>query len=58
MYATGDVYWDNGTVKDIPTATFSQGFMNLISRLAAVQAALLANLFNTIFTSKQEDKND
>jgi hypothetical protein len=54
MYATGDVNWDNGTVKNICTAIFTQGFMTLLSRLAAVQAALLTNLFNTIFTSKQE----
>jgi hypothetical protein len=58
MYATGNVNWDNGTVKNIPTAIFTQGFMTLLSRSAAVQAALLTNLFNTTFTSKQEDNYD
>ncbi len=56
MYLTGDINWDNTTVKNICTATFAQGFMNLLSRSAAVQAALLTNLFNTIFTTKQEDE--
>ncbi len=57
MYATGNINWDDGTVKYICTVTFAQSFMNLLSRLAAVQATSLANLFNTIFTSKQEDKD-
>jgi hypothetical protein len=58
MYATGNVNWDDGTVKNIRTAIFTQGFMTLLSRSAAVQAASLTNLFNTIFTSKQEDDYD
>jgi hypothetical protein len=58
MKATGNVNWDDGTVKNICTAIFTQGFMTLLSRLAAVQAALLTNLFNTIFASKQEDNYD
>ncbi len=58
MYATDNVNWDDSSVKNICTAIFTQGFMTLLSRLAAVQAALLTNLFNTIFTSKQEDDYD
>jgi hypothetical protein len=56
MYATGDVKWDEATVKNICTATFAQDFMNLFSMSAAVQSASPTNLFNTILMTKQEDK--
>ncbi len=56
MYATGDVNRDEATVKNICTTTFAQGFMNFLGRSAAFQAALLTNLFNLIFMTKQEDE--
>ncbi len=58
MYATGDVIWDNGIVKNIRVATFSQGFLNLLARSASVQATQLSNLFTTIFSTKPEDDDD
>ena len=58
MYATGDVSWDNGTVTNIRVATFSQGFLNLLSRSALVQATQLTNLFTTIFATKPEDDDN
>ena len=58
MYATGDVNWDDGTVKNIRVATFSQGFKNLLSRSASVQVTQLTNLFTTIFATEPEDDDD
>ena len=58
MYATGDINWDNGSVQNIRVATFSQGFLNLLSRSASVQATQLTNLFATIFATEPEDDDD
>jgi hypothetical protein len=58
MYATGDVIWDDGIVKNIQVATFSQGFLNLLARSASVQATQLSNLFTTIFSTEPEDDDD
>jgi hypothetical protein len=58
MYATNDVNWDDGTVKNIRVATFSQGFLNLLSRSVSVQVTQLTNLFTTIFATKPEDDDD
>jgi hypothetical protein len=57
MYAHGKINWDDGTVKNICLATFSAGFKNLLSRLTAVQATQLLNLFMTVFTTKAEDND-
>ncbi len=48
MYATGEIIWDNDIVKNIPVALFSQGFLNLLTRSASVQATQLSNLFMTV----------
>jgi hypothetical protein len=37
---------------------FSQGFLNLLSRSASVQATQLTNLFTTIFTTEPKDDDD
>jgi hypothetical protein len=58
MYATGDINWDDGSVQNVRVATFSQGFLNLLSRSASVQATQLTNLFATIFTTEPEDDDD
>jgi hypothetical protein len=58
MYATGDIAWDDGVVKNIRLATFSQGFLNLLTRTASVQATQLTNLFTTIFSTELEDDDD
>jgi len=58
MYATGDVSWDNGTVTNIRVATFSKGFLNLLSRSALVQATQQTNLFTTIFATEPEDDDN
>jgi hypothetical protein len=58
MYVTGDVNWDDRTVKNIQVATFSQGFLNLLTRSASVQATQLTNLFTTIFSTEPEDDDD
>ena len=58
MYATGEINWEDGSVKNIRVATFSQGFLNLLSRSASVQATQLTNLFATIFSTEPEDDDD
>ena len=58
MYTTGDVNWDDGTVTNIRVKTFSQGFLNLLSRSALVQATQLTNLITTIFATEPENDND
>jgi hypothetical protein len=59
MYACGDIVRKEGTVKNIHLATFTQGFKNLLNRLATVQMTQLANLFTTVFTSEPDnDDND
>ena len=49
MYASGKINWDDGIVKNICTSTLTQGFKNLLTRLASVQATQLSILFATIF---------
>jgi hypothetical protein len=58
MYATGEINWEDGSVKNIRVATFSQGILNLLSRSASVQATQLTNLFTTIFSTQPEDDDD
>ena len=58
MYATGNINWEDNSVKNIRVATFSQGFLNLLSRSASVQATQLTNLFATIFAMEPEDDDD
>ena len=58
MYATGDINWDDGSVQNVRVATFSQGFLNLLSRSASVQATQLTNLFATIFATEPKDDDD
>jgi hypothetical protein len=58
MYAAGDVNWDDSTVKIIRVATFSQGFLNLLSRSVLFQVTQLTNLFTTIFATEPEDDDD
>ncbi len=58
MYARGKINWDDGVAKNIPLATFSQGFLNLLARSASVQATQLSNLFVTIFSTEPKDEDD
>jgi hypothetical protein len=58
MYVSGDIDWDEATVKNIRLATFSKGFKNLLDRTASVQVTQLSNLFVTVFTSEPEDDDD
>ena len=37
MYVSGDIDWDEATIKNIRLATFSKGFKNLLDRTASVQ---------------------
>jgi hypothetical protein len=55
MYVGGDIDWEEGTVKNVKLADFTQGFKNLLGRSAAVQAAQLMNLSMTIFTTETDD---
>jgi hypothetical protein len=58
FYATGDINWDDGVVKNIKVATFLQGFRNLLARSTSVQATQLSNLFITIFQTEPEDDDE
>jgi hypothetical protein len=58
MYAGGDIDWEEGTIKNVQLADFTQGFKNLLVRSAAVQAAQLTNLFMTSFTTEMEDDDN
>ena len=58
MYVSGDIDWDEATIKNIGLATFSKGFKNLHDRTALVQVTQLSNLFVTVFTTELEDDND
>jgi hypothetical protein len=58
MYAMGEIIWDDGIVKNICVASFSQGFLNLLTRSASVQATQLSNLFMTIFLTKPKEDGD
>jgi hypothetical protein len=55
FYATGDINWDDGVIKNIKVATFLQGFRNLLARSTSDQATQLSNLFITIFQTEPED---
>ncbi len=48
MYVSGDIDWDEATIKNIRLATFSKGFKNLLDRTASVQVTQLSNLFVTV----------
>jgi hypothetical protein len=58
MYAGGDIDWEEGTVKNVQLADFTQGFKNLLGRSTAVQAAQLTNLFMTLSTTEMDDDDD
>lgn len=58
FYVTGDINWDDGVIKNIKVANFSQGFKNLLARSVSVQATQLSNLFITIFQTEPEDDDD
>jgi hypothetical protein len=60
MYATTKtVDWDNGTIKSISLATFTQEYQNLLELFVSVQVTQLASLFRTIFSNElDEDNND
>ncbi len=58
MYASGKINWGDGVTKNICLATFSQGFLNLLTRSASVQATQLSNLFITIFSTEPKDEED
>ncbi len=55
FYATGDIDWEEGTVKNIHLATFAPGFNNLLGRTATNQEAQFTNLFNTVFITKPDE---
>ena len=58
MYVSGDINWDEATIKNIRLAFFLKGFKNLLDRTASVQVTQLSNLFVTVFTSEPEDDDD
>ena len=58
FYVSGEIDWDEGTVKNVTLATFANGFKDLLDRTATVQEAQFANLLNTIFRSLPEDDDD
>ena len=58
MYVSGDIDWDEATIKNIRLATFLKGFKNLLDRTESVQVTQLSNLFVTVFTSEPEDDDD
>jgi hypothetical protein len=56
FYCYGDIDWEEGTVKNIHLATFTQEYKNLFDRLATVQVTQLTNLLKTIFLNELENK--
>ncbi len=58
MYATAVPDWDEGTVKDVHLATFTQVYKNLLESSVTVQVTQLTNLFKTIFSIEPENKED
>jgi hypothetical protein len=48
MYASGNIDWDEGTIKNIRLVTFSNRFRNLLDRTAMVQMTQLSNLFSNL----------
>jgi hypothetical protein len=44
------VDWDNGTIKSVSLATFTQEYQNLLERSVSVLVTQLTNLFRTIFS--------
>jgi hypothetical protein len=50
MYATTKtVDWDDGTIKSVSLATFTQEYQNLFKHFVSVQIMQITNLFRTIF---------
>jgi hypothetical protein len=50
MYAmTKTADWDDGTIKFVSLATFTQEYQNLLERSISVQVTQLTKLFRTIF---------
>jgi hypothetical protein len=50
MYAmTKTIDWDNGTIKSVSLATFTQKYQNLLECSVSVKVTQLENLFRTIF---------
>jgi hypothetical protein len=59
MYAmTKTVNWEDGTIKSISLATFTQEYQNLLERSVSVQVTQLANLFRTIFSTEPNKDNN
>ncbi len=58
MYATAVPNWDEGTIKDVCLATFTQEHKNLLERSVTVQVTQLTNLFKTIFSTEPENEED
>jgi hypothetical protein len=58
MSVSGDIDWDEATIKNIRLATFSKGFKNLLDWTVSVQVTQLSNLFVTVFTTEPEDDDD
>ncbi len=59
MYATTKtVDWDNGTIKSVSLAIFTQENQNLLEHFVSVQVTQLANLFRTIFITEPDKDNN
>jgi hypothetical protein len=59
MYATTKtVNWDNGTIKSISLATFTQEYQNLLEHSVSVQVTQLASLLRTIFSTEPNKHDD
>jgi hypothetical protein len=56
MYAvTKTIDWDNGTIKSISLATFTQEYQHLHEHSISVQVMQLTNLFRTIFSTEPDE---
>jgi hypothetical protein len=58
MYMIAVSNWEEGTVKCMRLASFTQEYKNFLERLAAVQVTQLSNLIKMVFSTKPDDKND
>jgi hypothetical protein len=58
MYAFAVLDWDEGTVKSVRLALFTQEYKNLFERLATVQVTQLSNLIKMVFSTKPDDEDD
>jgi hypothetical protein len=58
MYAVAVPNWDEGTVKSVRLASFTQEYKNLLKRSATVQVTQLSNLIKTVFSTKPDDEDD